>query len=311
MPSINERDLAWAWWTCIQEPEDAHAHALRLHLGLIESVEWVRADSPGPLPPPLSQHRKTLEDAWNRFKPRALRNNVNQELAAIHALGGRFISQEDPSFPKELNILQESTPLGLWVRGTLPHTRSVTIVGARATTNLGTRNAFDIASDLADRGDTILSGGAFGIDIAAHRGTLAANGQTIAILAGGVANPYPVSHTRDFETIVESSGAIISEVPPSFRPAKWRFLGRNRMLAAWGGCHHRHRSIIQIRCPRNSQTSNDTRQTRRSSPRTHHLTIFNGMPRAHSQRCHAHQKRIRHPRNDRPPARPTPRHTLR
>lgn len=124
MPSISERDLAWAWWTCIQEPEDAHAHALRLHLGLIESVEWVRADSPGPLPPPLSQHRKTLEDAWKRFKPRALRNNVNQELAAIHALGGRFISQEDPSFPKELNILQESTPLGLWVRGTLPHTLS-------------------------------------------------------------------------------------------------------------------------------------------------------------------------------------------
>lgn len=234
MPSISERDLAWAWWTCIQEPEDAHAHALRLHLGLIESIEWVCADSPGPLPPPLSQQRKTFEDAWKRFKPRALRNDVNQELAAIHALGGRFISQEDPSFPKELNILQESTPLGLWVVGTLPHTRSVTIVGARATTNLGIRNAFDIASDLADRGDTILSGGAFGIDIAAHRGTLAANGQTIAILAGGVANPYPISHTRDFETIVESSGAIVSEVPPSFRPAKWRFLGRNRMLAAWG-----------------------------------------------------------------------------
>ncbi len=311
MPSINERDLAWAWWTCIQEPEDAHAHALRLHLGLIESVEWVCADSPGPLPPPLSQHRKTLEDAWKRFKPRALRNNLNQELEVIHALGGRFISQEDPSFPKELTILQESTPLGLWVVGTLPHTRSVTIVGARATTNLGTRNAFDIASDLADRGDTILSGGAFGIDIAAHRGTLAANGQTIAILAGGSSKPlsrlsYP--RLRNDRRIVRSH-RLRSTTKLQTRKMALPWTKQN--VSRLGGCHHCHRSVIQIRCPRNSQTSNDTRQTRRSSPRTHHLAILNGMPRAHSQRCHAHQKRIRHPRNDRPPAHATPRHTLR
>jgi len=90
--------------------------------------------------------------------------------------------------------------------------------------------ATDMAAGLGERGFTIISGAAFGIDAAAHRGALATGATTIAVLAGGVERPYPSSHAAMIARIVDV-GAVISEVAPGSAPTKTRFLQRNRMIA--------------------------------------------------------------------------------
>jgi DNA processing protein len=138
-------------------------------------------------------------------------------------------------------------PLGLWVRGPrrLAETtaRSVAVVGARAATGYGGHVAAELAYGLADRGWGVVSGGAYGIDAAAHRGALAAGGGaaadagiaeeggTAAVLACGVDTAYPVGHAALFERIAER-GLLVSEWPPGASPRRHRFLVRNRVIAA-------------------------------------------------------------------------------
>jgi DNA processing protein len=126
-------------------------------------------------------------------------------------------------------------PLGLWVRGPLSvaeaTARSVAVVGARAATGYGAHVAAELAYGLADRGWTVVSGGAYGIDAAAHRGALAADAGTVAVLACGVDTAYPVGHTSLFERIADS-GLLLSEWPPGASPRRHRFLVRNRVIAA-------------------------------------------------------------------------------
>jgi DNA processing protein len=126
-------------------------------------------------------------------------------------------------------------PLCFWVRGGWPLgetlERSVAIVGARAATPYGNHVATDMAYTLASRDWTVLSGGAFGIDSAAHRGALAAGGRTVAVLACGVDRPYPLGNTTLFEQIAET-GLLISEWPIGAEPLRHRFLIRNRVIAA-------------------------------------------------------------------------------
>ncbi|GAA1691666.1 hypothetical protein GCM10009808_05820 [Microbacterium sediminicola] len=109
----------------------------------------------------------------------------------------------------------------------------VSIVGARAATEYGEHVAGQLASGLGGHGVAVVSGAAYGIDGAAHRGALAAGGMTIALLAGGVDRPYPSGHSDLIERIC-AGGAVMSEVPPGTAPTKWRFLARNRMIAALG-----------------------------------------------------------------------------
>ena len=109
--------------------------------------------------------------------------------------------------------------------------RSVAVVGARAASEYGAYVATDLAHGLAERGWTVVSGGALGIDGAAHRAALAAGGCTVAVLACGVDRPYPVSHTNLFEQIGEE-GLVVSEWPPDSPPYRLRFLIRNRLIAA-------------------------------------------------------------------------------
>ncbi len=106
-------------------------------------------------------------------------------------------------------------------------------MGARAATTYGEHVAMEFASALAAREITVTSGAAYGIDGAAHRGALAAGGATIAWLAGGVDRPYPMGHSDLIARIGRQEGsAIVSEVAPGATPTKWRFLSRNRLLAA-------------------------------------------------------------------------------
>ncbi|TQN41859.1 DNA processing protein [Blastococcus colisei] len=126
-------------------------------------------------------------------------------------------------------------PLALWVRGPARLDelvdRSVAIVGSRASTAYGEHVAAELGHQLGERAWTVVSGGAFGIDAAAHRGALAAGAPTLAVLACGVDRPYPAAHGALFHRIAET-GLLVSEWPPGCAPLRHRFLVRNRLIAA-------------------------------------------------------------------------------
>jgi DNA processing protein len=179
---------------------------------------------------------------------------VDPELVARRALeradrlGVRIATPEDNEWPNQLGDLvrlsrdvadpiQRDTypPQCLWLRGPWPLVqaceRSVAVVGARASTSYGDHVAAEMAFGLTDRGWTVVSGGAFGIDAAAHRGALAGAGCTVAVLACGIDRPYPVSHSSLFDRIGEQ-GLLLTEWPPGSDPHRRRFLIRNRVIAA-------------------------------------------------------------------------------
>jgi DNA processing protein len=145
---------------------------------------------------------------------------------------GIFISCEDKNWPASLTLL-EVPPLGLIVKGDveLLSERSLAIVGSRNPTPYGIRIAGDFAAGFVDREWAIVSGGAYGIDTAAHRGALVAEGRTIAVIASGIDIGYPAGNARLFEEICEN-GAIVSEVMPGVIAMPHRFLTRNRIIAA-------------------------------------------------------------------------------
>jgi DNA processing protein len=171
--------------------------------------------------------------------------------AALHRadrLGARIVVPADAEWPTRVDTLATleldsagrsnqdvRPPLCFWVRGEGSLAgwldRSVAIVGARAASSYGLHVAGDLAFGVAADGWTVVSGGAFGIDAAAHRGALAADGRTVAVLACGVDRPYPAGNAALFEQIGER-GLLISEWPPGSEPLKYRFLVRNRVIAA-------------------------------------------------------------------------------
>jgi DNA processing protein len=129
-------------------------------------------------------------------------------------------------------------PLALWVRGEARLDelldRAVAIVGSRASTAYGEHVAGEFGFGLAERGWTVVSGGAYGIDAAAHRGALAAEGRTVAVLACGVDRPYPSGNAPLLARVADSGGLLVSEFPPGFAAHGHRFLVRNRLIAAFG-----------------------------------------------------------------------------
>ncbi len=155
-------------------------------------------------------------------------------LAEMARRGVRVVVPGEAEFPSQLLDLPEP-PLALWVRGPLDlraaALRSVAVVGARACTAYGERATVAVAGGLAADGWAVVSGGAFGIDAAAHRAALAVGGPTIAVLACGVDVTYPRAHDALLARIGDS-GLVVSELPPGSQPLKHRFLARNRVIAA-------------------------------------------------------------------------------
>jgi DNA processing protein len=157
--------------------------------------------------------------------------------------GFRFVCPGDDEWPAQLRDLDRSealngrggAPLGLWLRGAgrLDELSplSVAVVGARSATTYGASVAGEIAAHLAGESATVVSGAAFGIDQAAHRGALAVRGPTVAVLACGVDRAYPAAH-RDLLGYIADTGLVVSESPPGCAPTKLRFLSRNRLIAA-------------------------------------------------------------------------------
>lgn len=164
-------------------------------------------------------------------------------LAAAERSGMRWVEPGHAQWPDQLDALDNGepvngvggAPLGLWVRGPLRLDdavgRSVAIVGARAATTYGNQVAGDIAAEVAVEGCTVISGGAFGIDVAAHRGALAVRKPTVAVLACGADVVYPRAHANVLARIADT-GLLVSEQPPGQSPMRGRFLTRNRLIAA-------------------------------------------------------------------------------
>lgn len=151
---------------------------------------------------------------------------------SISDCGGEFLTPEDPQWPVQLNDL-EVPPVGIIVKGDLSALihPSLAIVGTRNPTPYGVRVTQDFAAGFIDREWAIVSGGAYGIDSAAHKGALIAEGITIAITASGLDSTYPAGNQRLFDEIAES-GAIITEYFPGSIARPHRFLIRNRLIAA-------------------------------------------------------------------------------
>jgi DNA processing protein len=194
----------------------------------------------------LERIRAAGDDEQSRFADwhgRARRLDVEALHSAAYEAGARFVCPGDADWPTGLADLDthggdgrwNPAPVGLWVRGSAPFgptvERAVAIVGSRAATAYGEQVARDLAFGCSGQGWTVVSGGAYGIDAAAHQGAIARGRPTVAVLAGGVDRPYPAGNAGLLREIA-ASGLLVSEAAPGAAPTKSRFLVRNRLIAA-------------------------------------------------------------------------------
>ncbi|MFB6609364.1 DNA-processing protein DprA [Agromyces sp. NPDC056379] len=178
---------------------------------------------------------REAESGLERWTPRLDHAAFARSLQQAARVGARLLLPSDAAWPVGVDELGIHAPLVLWVRGR-EHaldgsSASISLVGARAATGYGEHVTMEASAGLVDRGFTIVSGGAYGIDGMAHRSALASHGTTVAFLAGGVDRFYPMGHESLLSRIVDT-GAVVSELPCGAAPTKWRFLQRNRLIAA-------------------------------------------------------------------------------
>jgi DNA processing protein len=230
--AVDTERWARAWLSRVVEPGQRVVADLIDAVGPVELVHRVRAGDV-----PASLRRAT--------SVRSLDDRVEQDLAVAAEHDVRLLIPGDPDWPAAALhpcVVATATrkrdlapPIALWVRGRLDLTplfeRAVAVIGARAATPYGEHCATDLAFGLAERGWTVVSGGAYGIDRAAHRGAVAAGGPTVAFLACGLDAPYPRGNTALFRQIADC-GALVSEWPVGTTPQRLRFLARNRLIAA-------------------------------------------------------------------------------
>ncbi|MET0955913.1 MAG: DNA-processing protein DprA [Cryobacterium sp.] len=243
--------FARAAWTSIAEPGDGVAGAVVGILGATAALtavveSWPAERLAGDLAATVDENgagdaaglRPELEQALARWRPRLSSADVIRSLEQARRTGTELLLPGDPLWPASVADLGRHAPLALWWRGqpqaltALQH--SIALVGARAATGYGEHVAMEAAAGLVDRGLAIVSGAAYGIDGMVHRSALASDGMTVAFLAGGVDRFYPSGHDALLTRIVEA-GAVVSELPCGAPPTKWRFLQRNRLIAASSG----------------------------------------------------------------------------
>lgn len=225
-------------WSCLVEPGDGVAGALVAARGATVALHDATRGGAIAAAAAAGITPGDMRDALARWLPRLRQDAVAMVFEVAAHFGVSLVTPGDDEWPAALDDLGPHAPLCLWVRG---DTRALTgvgpaiaLVGARAASGYGEHVAAELASDLAGRGVTVVSGAAYGIDGVAHRATLAEGGNTVALLAGGVDRPYPAGHTRLLDDIA-ARGAVVSEVPCGSAPTKWRFLQRNRNIAALAG----------------------------------------------------------------------------
>lgn len=224
---------AWAYLSRVAEPPCPELRAMVRRDGPVEVARRIRTGAAEGAIAARVEARRHIDCAAD-------------DLDVLHRMGGRLVTADDDDWPllafMAFNGVTDRPsahePLVLWAVGPARldevADRAAAIVGTRASTAYGEYVAADFAAGLANRDAAVVSGGAFGIDGAAHRAALAADGLTVAVLAGGVDVPYPSGHATLLERI-RADGLLVSEYPPGERPARHRFLTRNRLVAALAG----------------------------------------------------------------------------
>lgn len=269
MPAAGNADLrlARAALTRLMEPSDLAGLALIAVAGPVDALAFIRsgAESSAVLEQEMTAvlaetgtgRWPGLADALGRWRPRVGDLAPERDLRMLERYGGGLLIPEDPGWPRALADLQLAEPIALWMRGRVlripDQERCIALVGSRDSTSYGANVTGEMASTLVQRGFTVVSGGAYGIDANAHRGALAAARQdpgywgapasegaasasmaqppTLAVMAGGVDRFYPSGNENLLRTVTEQ-GCVIAEVPPGTNPTRYRFLQRNRLIAA-------------------------------------------------------------------------------
>ncbi|GBE66446.1 putative DNA processing protein DprA [Mycobacterium sp. MFM001] len=226
---------AWAYLSRVAEPPCPELGALVDLVGPVDAAERIRR---GQVDDALARHTEARREI----------DRATDDLELLFRRGGRLITPDDDEWPVLAFTAfagpamaakpRSGPPMALWVLGeerldeiTL---RAAALVGTRASTTYGELVTADLAAGLAEREVTVVSGGAYGIDGTAHRAALAADGITIAVLASGIDIPYPAGHSALLHRIA-GQGLLVTEYPPGVRPARYRFLTRNRLVAAFAG----------------------------------------------------------------------------
>lgn len=226
---------AWAYLSRVAEPPCSELAALVNRVGPVDAAELVRRGLVGE---GLARHTEARREI----------DRAADDLELLAQLGGRLITLDDGEWPMLAFTAFGGTaargkpqclpPIVLWALGPgcLDETtqRAAAIVGTRAATAYGELVAADLAAGLTEHDVAVISGGAYGIDGAAHRAVLAAEGTTVAVLAGGIDIRYPAGHSALLHRI-GGNGLLVTEYPPGVRPARHRFLTRNRLIAAFAG----------------------------------------------------------------------------
>jgi DNA processing protein len=168
-----------------------------------------------------------LSDAAKRVHGTGAVARWTERLAALEADGVHLLTVCDATYPSNLRMIPDRPPL-LFVRGEIlpDDDRAIAVVGTRRPSDPGRQSAHDIAAELADRGVTVVSGLAEGIDTAAHLGALEAGGRTIAVFGTGIGHVYPSKNEALAERVAES-GACVSQFLPDMRGSRWSFPVRN------------------------------------------------------------------------------------
>lgn len=169
----------------------------------------------------------------NRFLTHWQSNQaVDAEMQLVEQHGVQLIGIDDPRYPKSLKWINDPPPI-LYVRGELTEedALAIAIVGARKCTRYGREMADRFAAGCSQLGLTIISGGAYGIDTAAHQATLRVKGRTLAIIGNGLCNPYPQANQKMFDEIANTGGVVMSEFPMTASPQPGNFPARNRIIS--------------------------------------------------------------------------------
>jgi DNA processing protein len=243
--------FAWLVWSAVCEPGDSFAGLLVQTLGAAEvlvgeleqvsPVEYRSKLVEGGVDPDVlnlkGDFAEVLTQSRQRWQPRINFGAVAEVIEDATSAGISFIGQNSGGWPNALRGLDRHQPMGLWFRGKPEVLQeldsSISIVGSRVSTPYGEWATDDLVAGIVQAGYATVSGGAYGIDARAHKATLASAGTTVSIMAGGLARLYPSGHKQLFEEIA-STGLLLAELPPKAEPTKWRFLQRNRLIAALG-----------------------------------------------------------------------------
>lgn len=256
LPAVNDKDLAQLSWlepedqlehfarialSVFAEPSDSHMGYMISIFGPVLSLNLVLQQIPINTIRELLPEQTDFEEfttrhlrAMKRYQPRISLFDVQRTIEMTNAVKATTLVPQDLGFPNGLHDLDSHSPWLLWFRGqplSLESYRAVSIVGTRTASDYGLSCTRMFAEFAAQENLKVISGGAVGCDAAAHEAALNAGGQTFAFLAGGIDQMYPWQNRQLFQKIM-ASGAVFSESPPGTMPTKWRFLRRNRLIAA-------------------------------------------------------------------------------